>query len=356
MQNIINANQKSKALEFMVNQGEYIPFFKDPPSWGPIGIQNQQVAPYISVNGAIANKSLVIEAPPGAGFMFDASVSMLFTCTLVAADIAADPLIGVHCVRDYQWEVNGQPIVTKTKRDILYTLLDMKNEAHKTHCLRYAKLLDPVTERKSIAGDTSFLTYLPLVESFLSKPEKALLLDNIKNLQLRITFDTAPQVGLTNAITALQTAYMDCWTWKPRLSTFNEMVQKNWSEPFVFQSVNTYPEVFNLDSNTTSTFTLNCPFLAFKTHIGVQQNNINVGVGLPFLDIETVTVNLGGVVFLSNVKPSRLSSAGCKFGNTKLYVDDDTGISYDDRGIITINWGVLAGRDMETGTAFIYIN
>ena len=145
----------------------------------------------------------------------------------------------------------------------------MKNEAHKTHSTRYSKMLNPTTEKVAAAVDASFLTYLPLLDSFLSKPEKALLLDNIKNLQLRITFDTQEQSGLTNPITAIQTAYMDCWTWKPKLSIFNEMVQKNWSQPFVFQAVNTYPEVFNLNTATTSTVTLNCPFLAFKSHIGV---------------------------------------------------------------------------------------
>ena len=341
----------------MTSTGSYTPFYKDAPSYPPLGIQYQKVSPYIDVSGAPVNKSVVFKCPPGAGFMYDASVA--FVATVAATtDEVEEGLVGINLVREIQWEVNGQPIVHKTKNAILAQVLTCKDEAKRTHAIRYAQMLGNVPsaanfEKLITAGtDTSYLTYLPLFESFLSKPEKALLLNQVKELNLRITFDTTLASGLKNAITSL-TSTMYVQTYMPKLSVYNEMVLKDWSAPFVMECVNHYEEVGSLTAgaSTGTTYTLTVPFLVFKTNIFVRENSSDAN--LSFLDISTISMNLGGVQFLDNMPVSRMNSCASKNGVSSLGVSGDTGVVYDDAGIITIDWGVLCGDgSMNSGTMF----
>lgn len=341
----------------MNKQGTYVPYYKDPPSYAPVGIQYQVVDPSIAITGAPANKSVLLQVPPGSGFWIDSRLKFTYgTGAIVAAEINA--LASVHNIRDFSIEVSGQPIVYKTKRDILQNISDLEDEGLKSHIYRYAQMLDPTTEKVATAGGAqTVVSYLPMLESFFTKPERQLLLNAVNDVYIRINFDSTEASGLANALTSMEVR-METWTYMPQLSTFNEIVEKNWSQKFMFQMSNCHSEQFPLTSTelTTKTFTLGCPFYVNKMYIDLQQNNndvVNGSLGLPYHDIQSITVNIGGLPFFSSVKPSALQYYAAKAGKSSVKVVSNTSISYSDTGRIIINWDVLRKRYMDTGGVFL---
>lgn len=355
MQNIISANQKSKTEQFMIEQGEYIPYYKDPSTVSTLGIQFQTVDPVINIGtGDPANRSILIKLPPGAGFMLHARTKFTYGVDgVVASEVNA--LAAIHNLRDIAFEVNGQPIITKTKRDLLAQYRDSKDEALKNHLYRYAQMLDESTEKPITASPYTgtVVSYLGHIESFLSKVERALLLNVVKDVYVRYNFDSNANSGLTNALTSM-TAKLEVLTYMPKLSVYNEMVQKDWSESFIFQMSNCYPEVFPLlaGETTSKKITLNCPFLAYKTHISLQANTNSVALGLPLNNILSVSMDIGGIPFFSAVKPSWFGYVSSKSGYSNLKTSGANAVSFDDSGAVTINWGVLADQFMNSGTVF----
>jgi hypothetical protein len=352
MQNLINANQKSTTETLMNDIGQVVPFYKENPSFPPLGTQFHNQAPTIDITGAIANKSVLIDLPSGGGFLYNMSVSLLCTGAVATADLDSYP--GLSCWRYLQFESGGKILVYKTKNSLYAQLRKMQAGDFKNFCFRYAQFLNPNTELLAADGNTSFLTYIPFIDSFLSGPEKLLLLDNFKDLKLRIMFDTPEAAGLTAPITAL-TCRLVGQTYMPKLTIFSEMKLKNWSKPFVMEMINCDEENTPLTSTTSTRIPVNSSFLAFKTHIFIRQNNNTSTVGLPTVAIQTITLNLNGTVFLDGtIKPSRINECAARYGNSTLAPNSSSDIVYDQKGddIITIDWGVLCSRKNNSGTAF----
>lgn len=361
MQNIINANQKSTTEQLYNDIGTVVPFYKEAPSYPALGIQFHSQYPTIPVTGAIANKSALIDLPSGAGFLYNMSVAMLCTGTLAAGDVAAGVFPGLNIIRAYQFESGGKILVYKTKNAIYTALKQEQNETFKLFSFANARALNPTTELDAVATDTSYLTYLPILESFLSRPEKNLLLDNMKDLKLRIIFDTTAASGLVNAITAL-TCYIVAQSYAPKMSIFTEMKAKDWSKKFVMEMNNNDEEIFPLTSATTTRLNINTPFLVSKTHVLIRKiNNAATTTashvsGLPTWRIQTLALNLNGTTFLDGtILPSRLGEASARYGNSSLMLSVNTAaggaITYVN-DMVTIDWGILCGRNMNSGTAF----
>jgi len=377
MQNLINANQKSTTEQLMNDVGTVVPFYKESPSMPPLGIMFHNQTPTIDVSGAIDSKSCLIDFPGGGGFMFDCSVSIRCVSAVTADDVAVKNYPGINMVRYIQFESGGQILIYKTKNSIYTSIMDNKNETLKLFSLRHASILDPVTEEvltgarsAGSASNQGFLTYLPMMESFLTKPEKALLLDNLKDLKLRIMFDNAALSGMTNAISIGDSGIkLVVQTYMPKLSVFNEMKVNDWSKSFLMEMINMDEEVQPLTSTTSTKIVVNTSFLVAKTHISIRAINSTPGLGLPFKKITGISFNLNGTPLLDGtIKPSRILSAAARYGASHINMTGQTVVAaagppivtgvvpsqavYEPTEVYTLDWGILAGRDMNSGTAF----
>lgn len=352
MQNVISSNQKSIVQSKFEELGSVIPFAANEASFPALGIQYNKISPYINVTGAVANNSITFKLPAGSGFMYEASVGFNCTYTIDATDNLDAP-IGINMVRSIEWLSNGQPIVYKTGHAIWAQIKTWKEITFQKFALKYAKMLKPATEAIAVSGDTSFLTYLPLCDSFLTQVEKALLLNKIADLQLRITFNTTAESGLRTAggITAC-TSTLYVQTYLPKLSVYQEMVTNDWSKRLLMESINSYTEVATLATATTTTYTLTCPFLVFKSHFVVRNVVAVSGKGIDDFRITSFTLNLGGTRFCDALPTSRMNSCASKYGTANSNVAAADAITYGN-DILTIDWGVLAGRGANTGTAFL---
>lgn len=349
MQSIISANQKSITESKMTEVGAYVPFYGSEPSFQPLGTQYAKISPYITAAVPHGN-SITFKLPAGAGFLYEASLGFNCTYTIDANDAVNAP-IGMNMVRSVEWLSNGQPISYKTGHAIWARMKTNNSPTFQRFVSKYSKMLNPTTERVGAATNTSFLTYCPLPESFLMEVEKALLLNKITDLQLRITFNTAAESGLINSITAFTpTLYVQ--TYMPQLSVYQEMVSQDWSKRLVMQATNTYTEVATLSSTTAASYTLTCPFLVYKTHIFVRGITATNGTGVAKFDITALTMNLNGITFLDNMPTSRLISNAAKYGVSNDLVASGDALTFDD-DIITLDWGVLCKRTQNTGTVFL---
>jgi len=353
MQSLISANQKSITETKMVESSNgYVPFYANEPSLPELGIQYQKISPYITAAVPHGN-SITFKLPAGAGFLYEASLGFECPQVLVVAYEAPNAPIGINMIRSIEWLSNGQPIVYKTGSAIWAQVVTWQNSAYQQHVLRYAKMLVPGTEEVVAANRANFLTYCPLHESFLTQIEKALLLNKIADLQLRVTFNTAAESGLAVAITAFTpTLYVQ--SYQPKLSVMQEMLTNDWSKKLVMQAINTYTEVTPVNTaaaNTTSTtYTLTVPFLAFKTHVFIR--GVVAAPGLQEHRIQTITMNLNGTTFLDAMPTSRMNACASKYGKSTNSVIAANAISYGSE-VVTIDWGVLCGRGQNSGTAFM---
>lgn len=347
MQNIISSNSKSRTEAIMTESGTVIPFYSASKSMPELGIQFSKINPYITFTGAAANNSMTWKLPAGSGFLYEASIGIQATCTVVTADL--DTPVGLNCVKNLEWISNGQPILSMTGY-ALKALVKTLPITEQQFALRYALPLKPTTEEIAANNDTSIIFYIPLIASFLTEPQKCLLLNAIGDLQLRLTFATQAETGLTNAITAVTSSTLFCQTYQPKLSVYNEMVANDWSKTLVMECFNTYTEVGTLSATTSTSYTITCPFLVYRTHLFVQ--DVSGIVGSTYWNIADVTMNLGGVQFLDGFKRSRLLSRRARNGVGSNRVSNSTDLLQDAKTVVTIDWGVMSGRDKNTGTVF----
>jgi len=350
MQSLISASQKSVTESKMIEQGSYTPFYANEPTFKNLGTQYQKISPYITAS-VPHNNSITFKLPAGAGFLMEASLGFLCTYTIDATD-SLDNSIGVNMVRSLEWLSNGQPIVYKTGTALWAQLKTWEYSSFQKFALRYAQMLNPTTEGSAAAADTSFLTYCPLPESFLTMTEKNLLLNKINDLQLRVTFNSIAECGLrTSAGITAFTPTLYVQTWMPELSVYQEMVLADWSKKLPMQAVNTYTEVGTLATTTTASYTFTVPFPVFKTHIFVRSVVAISGQGLNQYDISNITMNLNGVQFLDSFPTSRTRSHAAKMGICNDDVNTSSDIVYGN-DFITLDWGVLCKRQQNSGVYF----
>lgn len=351
MQNIISSNQKS-VTESQNTKDAVIPYYPKPESMPELGIQFQEVGPYITLSGAIANNSVTFKLPPGAGFMYEASLGWeLFTpANLAAGDITCQ--LGITMIRQIDWLANGQPILSQTGhalRCLIKTLPFAEQEFHN----KYSFPLKRTTEAPAEAADgpmlVGFLTYTPLIASWLTDVQKCLLLSAIGDLQLRVTFDTTVMTGFSQAISVAKcTLFVQ--TYMPKLSVYNQMVLNDWSKTLVMPCFNTFTEQVPLDSATgVSNYTLTVPFLVYRTHFFIR--NIVAAPGTE-TTINTISVDIAGVKFINSYRKSRLVSLKARNGLASIDPLNSDVIAYDNIEYGVIDWGVHSTRDENMGTAF----
>lgn len=352
-QALINANQKSVTESKMVEASQgFLPTYSNEPSLPPLGIQAHQLPPTINITGSPAGKSLTIRMPAGAGFLYDASVKVKATYDLDDNDNPQAP-IALNMLRSLEWYCQGRPLVYKSGAAILAQILTWKDPDYQKACLYYAKMLDD-NEAVVTSGATSFVTYIPLIDSFLTAIERAVLLDKVNDLELKLTFNTADESGLITAdgITALQDVTCFAFTYVPRLSSYNQMVMQDWDKKFIMPWVNTMTEYGDMSTGTLSKKTvITCPFLTLKTHLRVVSRSGVNGFGIKNIRIKNITFNLNGNPIFNSTPLSRLNNNAIKYGRGACNVVASKALTFSDE-IATIDWGVLAGRASNSGTAF----
>lgn len=351
MQSLISANEKSTTEQKMNAAGQFIPFYNPGASFPPLGTQCHKIAPYIAIVGAIANKSLSFKEIAGSGFLYGSSFGFLCTAAVTTGDVKT-PDVAFRMVRSFEVLSNGNQIIYKTGEAIFAQVRKSKNKDYQQWCMRYAQMLDPTTENQlaSNADVTSFLTYLPDPESYLTRPEKLLLTSVIGDLEYRITFNDATKSGLPAAVSAI-TAYKYSRTYMPKLSVYQQMVVNDWSRLLSLEMVNTYTEETTLTTDTTlSNYVFTVPYLVARTHVFIK--DITNNAADPYTKIDTVSnLTIGGVPYINDWKASRVKeiSAWNSVGSTSVNTSDALVFNDD---VLTIEWGVLCGTDMNSGTAF----
>lgn len=350
MQNIISSVQKS-VTETINTKDAIIPYYPKPESMPEIGIQFQEVSPYIGLSGTIANNSVTFRLPPGSGFMYEGSCGWEFSVPgdLTNADVAAQ--VGITSIRQLDWLANGQPILSQTGH-ALRALVKTLPFAQQTFINKYSFPLKSATERPAVASftaDRSFITYTPLIASWLTDVQKCLLLNVIGDLQLRVTFDTTVMTGFSQAIT-LTKATLFLQTYMPKLSVYNQMVINDWSKELVMPCFNTFTEQVPLTSTTgVSSYTITCPFLVYRTHFFIR--NIVAAAATEFL-ITNVSMDVAGVKFINNYRKSRLNSLKARSGLSSAEPINSDSLLYDNIEYAVIDWGVYSTRDENMGNAF----
>lgn len=349
MQSIISANQKSKT-EASATKDAMIPYYSASKALPELGIQFQKVSPYISFSGPIAGNSLTFKLPAGSGFLYDSSLG--FSCTTAGAlngSTDSTAYVGLRMIRQLDWMSNGQPVLTQTGAAIRALVKTLPAD-QQAYIYRYS--LPLVSGSEAVVGAASaFVTYTPLIASWLTSVEKCLLLSQIGDLQLRVTFETQAITGISQAISlAAGGATLYCQTYMPKLSVYNQMVLNDWSKTLIMECFNTYTEVVPMTTATTvSNYTITCPFLVYRTHLFVE----NIVVTRASFAIESITMNVGGVPLLDAYPRSRTLGLKAKSGLGTVEVTSDTALSFDDKDHLIIDWGVHSTRDKNTGTAFL---
>lgn len=360
-QALISASEKSVTLSKMVSMNKTVPFYQPSPAMDAGGVLPTKVTPSIGIaNGTAIADQTVTWTLPSAGFMFDASIG--FRCRIASvAGLAVTQPIAFNMVRQFQVISNGVPIINKTGVALKAQAFTLRDAGHQTFIMRNATFLGDVNETPAVPGDnaTDWRTYLPCIETFLSAPEKALLLNKTK-LEISVTFNSNEMAGVQGNITFTAAPTLHIWTHMPKLSTYNEIVTQDWSKQFTMDSLNCYVETVPLTSLTAvENYQITCPYLAVKTHFVVQRiatTALAAGggavSGAQMLKIHTISMNVGGVKYFDEHKASRVMSNASKFGTTRFTLADANGtVDYDDK-ILTVDWGVTGSRSGAYGCNF----
>lgn len=358
-QALISASEKSVTLSKMVSMNKTVPFYQPSPAMDAGGILFTKVNPSIPVVGAIADQSITWTIP-SAGYMIDASFG--FNCTIATgAGNVNGQLVAFDMVRNFEIISNGVPIINKSGVALKCQAFSLRDPAAQAFILRHATFLDTDTEEPkdlaatALANGGEFLTYLPCIETFLSATEKALLLNKCR-LEVRITFNSTAATGVAGALSLVASgAVMYIKSHMPKLSTYNELVTNDWSKQFTMDMVNCYVETVPLIAATSLTgYQITCPYPAIKTHFIVQRTS-GATLGALNYKINTISLNIGGVKFLDNMKTSRVISNDAKYGMSKLRLSTVTAsygaLSYRN-DVLTIDWGLTGSRGGEYGINF----
>jgi len=351
-QALVSASEKSITVSKMVSLNKYVPFYQPSSATDALGVLYTKVNPSIPLTGVVANQS-VTWTFPSAGFMLDASFG--FNCTIAtgAGNVLGQP-VAFDMVRTFEVISNGVPIINKSGIALKTQALTLRDLAAQAFILRHATFLDVDTEEPktiAMANSEAFLTYLPCIETFLSAPEKALLLNKCK-LEVLITFNSTTQTGVAGDISlASNGAIMHIKSYMPKLSLYNEMVTNDWSKQFSMDMINCYVEPVPLTSATTLVgYQITCPYPAIKTHFIVQRIT-NATAGALNYKINTISLNVGGVKFLDSMKTSRVISNDSKHGMSKLALSTAGAMSYKN-DVLSIDWGLTGSRSGEYGINF----
>lgn len=354
MQSLISSSQKSVTLSKFREASSYVPLYANEPSFPNLGVQFQRVYPNGGFPAVPHNNSVTFKLPPGAGFMSNMSLQTSCTYT-IAADDSIDSPIGINMIRTIEFLANGQPIVSKTGPALWAQVKKWGSSSFQKFSLKHASMLN-ASEVYASAADTSFITYTPFVDTFLNSAEKFLLLNKIGDLQVRFTFNSVAECGLrTGAGITAATYALFVDTYMPELSVYESMVSADWTNKLLMQNLNTYTEVYTLSSTTTGTGFFYVPFPVCKTHIFVRGITATANIGLDQSRITSITMNVGGTDMISNFPTSRLNERAARHGicsDGVEFVADESNDEIFDNEITTIDWGVLCGREQNSGIYF----
>lgn len=350
-QALISASEKSVTVSKMVSMNKYVPFYQPSPACDALGVLYTKVSPSIPLSGTIKDQSITWVLP-SAGFLLDASIGLNLTIATGAGNVLGQP-VALDIIRNLEFISNGVPVINVSGVALKCQVLSLRDSSAQAFILRHATFLDKTNENPktvAMADNEEFLTYIPMIQTFLSAPEKALLLNKTK-LELRVTFNDTASSGVAGDLTLVNPgAILYLKSYMPKLSLYQEVVTNDWSKQFSMDLVNCYVEPITPSTVTTlAGYQITCPYPAIKTHFIVQR--IQGALGSPNFKIHTISLNLGGVKFLDNMKTSRVISNESKYGMSKLALTTAGALSYHN-DVLTIDWGLTGSRQGEYGVNF----
>lgn len=378
MQSLISANSKSITETKMVEMGPYLPVYQPPMSFPPMGVQPQVITPYINISGKIAGKSMTFKFPAGNGKLCDASLRFKCTYAGLNQSYAAGPPavpeakddpnmnIGFHMIRLLEIYSQGKQLISKTGVAMLDDIKDWKESDFQKASLQYSKFLNAddvvYADAAAIVAAGEFYTNVPILTTFLTQADKNLLLDKINDLELRVTFNDPNESGLLNSAGIGEIyAELFCETWNLKLSAYNQVVAADWDARLIMPVLSSFTEIATLkDVTTSNSYTISCPFLVVKTHLYcVNVTPVESGSGTAAfkrtgkieVPVTNVTFNLNGNQIMNKMPRTRINHNGLKCGRACTKVGASGALLFDD-SVCTIDWGVLAGRETNSGTAF----
>jgi hypothetical protein len=371
-QALISASEKSVTLSKMVSMNKVVPYYQPSPAMDALGSLFTKVNPSIGIAALtnIENQS-VTWTLPSAGSMADMRIA--FSCRMNSTAMVRTQLIAFDMVRNFEIISNGVPIISKSGAALKCQVKTLRELGHASFALRHAMYLDEFDDPLDAApgaANTTWYTYLPCIETFLSAPEKSLLLNKCR-LEVRITFASTAEMGVPAAVQFVGAPQIIIKSSMPKLSTYNEIVTHDWSKQFSFDCINTYVEPVPLSTATTvARYQITCPYNAIKTHFLVQRVTADT-TGCPSYKVHTIDMDLGGVKFLDNMKVSNVISNDAKYGTlgVSVYSNFQTSLATTaapataavfapngligySNDILTIDWGITGSRGGAYGVNF----
>lgn len=360
MNSVLSSNKNSKVQQILT-ENQVIPFYEREVSYPVIGMQPSVATPTVSITGAPAGKYTTLQSP-SAGMLLHSSLRFDYTSAADQAAFTSAVYVAYNNVNTIEFVNKGSSFVTKTGDEMLAQVLTLKDASYQQFNLKNATYLNQATFEPftSEVGTAAFTTFIDNIESFLTVPEKALMLDKIGPIYIKITFNSTSRAGLSSALTSVATTlYSE--TYMPDLLTQDKMVVNDWSSQKDLVMTNYYPESYPFiagGANITSlqTYTFNCPAFVTKTNVLIKRTGTN-GAGTyhcPLKQIYTVSLKVGGQDYFLNWPLSRVMARATKFGNCSNAVSiAATGALSYNSGILSIDWSLLTNRTDQSGGIFL---
>lgn len=368
MQVVLNADKESYVQNTVIKGGVEDLSYYTPPSFPVISKANNEMNPTGTFSGAPDNQTHTFELLP-------AGIHYLARCKFNGIkDFAVGESVTfniLNMIRNVQFFSNSQPILSMSGE--AFKVMTMNNTApFQEHAYRYGMALNPVTEEPittTPGANIPFVTFLPLHGSWYTAIEKALNTTKIQRLQISITYKGYTESGMSAPCTEFK-AKLENFTYSPDQETLNKMVTKDFSSSIIMQCFDTKTErmqlpagfAFNAGATTTRfEFASETSVPAYKTHIFIAKTN-TLGAapiyGCPYLPISAISIDFGGVPYVTNYTKSMMNYEQAVRGNschiigpviTTASSQKTSSVGFNENQCITADWSLLCTRDENTG-------
>lgn len=256
---------------------------------------------------------------------------------------------GLDMFRQVQWRSNNKIIMTNSDGYILvrsqHAPVDECMQAYRT-----AYGLGQTTLKGNGTTSANKVCFTPIFSSFFDNYYSGLDLGFYEQQSIHAFFNTQTAGGFPNAISSA-TCKLICDTWVPDLKAYNMLrsMNQNPSKPLNMLTRNSFTELVELTSTTSTTIKLNANFPVEATYFFIRNKAGGVQTASTRCKpIESFTFDVGGVTLLSSLTPYVGSTKNdlvvIPTGIIPLNAEDayPTEVELLQYGAIKLNWGLLA--------------
>ncbi|KAH9259643.1 hypothetical protein BASA81_002065 [Batrachochytrium salamandrivorans] len=374
MQVVLNANKASLVQNTLIKDGVQDLSYSTGTSFPIVSKSNSAVPPTTSFTGAPDNNSHSFNIPKS---NFNYLGRLKFSADATFIEDESYTFSALNLIRNVQFKSNGQPILSMDGE--AFKALIMNSPApFQINAFRYAQALEP-TDEEPIPGDAGthkIVTYVPLLASWYQSIEKALNTSKLGQIDIQVTYKTYSESGLTAPL-ANFIAKFECYKYAPDPETYNKMVLKDFSKPIIMECFNTHTERFQVTLSATQAtefqFASGVLYNVYKSHLFVAKVGTNGGTdggdpvvspGCPQLQINSISLEVGGDTYLNNYTRSMVNYEQAVRGFSSLVIEpsiDEAGgddgnvrgskVSFNENQAYVVEWSLGCHRDYNTGLA-----